>query len=88
MEKAEGFPPELVAAHKRLRAAIDAYDKFLSVEPLPLHSAPPAWDEATREAHIAAATELDEAYEDLATVWRLLELPLVAAQHDAELYRP
>jgi hypothetical protein len=88
MENPDRFPPELVAAHERLQEAVDTYDKFLSVEPLPVHSDPPSWDVATREAHRAAATELDEAYEDLATVRRKLGLlPAVTERHDAHVHR-
>jgi hypothetical protein len=49
------------------------------VEPLPPDRDPPLWDEAKREAHLGATTELDEAYEKVSGVRPKLGLPVVAA---------
>lgn len=84
MAAINGFPPELIAAHKRRQEAVDGYDKFLSADPLPAHGNPPAWDEAARAAHLAAAKELDKAYDTVATVRRKLGVPPMTANHDAD----
>jgi hypothetical protein len=52
------------------------------VEPLPDRD-PPLCDEAKREAHLGATTELDEAYDKLSGVRPKLGLPVVAARRAA-----